>query len=185
MAEAGGYKIRSQNAVHFITFAVVEWIDVFTRKEYKDIVIESLKHCQDQKGLNIHAWVMMSNHVHFILSAKEGFKLSFILRDFKKFTSSEITKAIESNINESRKDWMLKIFKTAGSVNVRNTSYQFWRQDNKPVELDTIKMIDQRLEYLHNNPVEAGIVDRAEDYLYSSARDYAGIKGLLEIEFLD
>ena len=62
----GGYKIRNQNAIHFITLSVVEWVDVFTRKGYKDIVIDSLRHCQEQKGLNIHAWVIMSNHVHFI-----------------------------------------------------------------------------------------------------------------------
>jgi putative transposase len=164
MAEAGGFKIRNQNAVHFITFAVVEWVDVFTWREYKDIVVDSLKHCQEQKGLNIHAWIIMSNHVHFILSSKEGFKLSNILRDFKKFTSTEVTKSIESSKYENRKNWILKLFRAAGRKNVRNTSYQFWRQDNKPIELDTNKMIDQRLEYLHNNPVVAGIVDRAEDY---------------------
>lgn len=83
---AGGYKIRNQNAIHFITFAVVEWVDVFTRKDYKGILINSLIHCQKEKGLDVHAWVIMSNHVHFILSAKEGFKLSNILCDFKKFT---------------------------------------------------------------------------------------------------
>jgi putative transposase len=185
MSEAGGYKIRNQNAVHFITFAVVEWIDVFTRRYYNHIVVDSLRYCQKQKGLNIHAWVIMSNHVHFILSAREGFKLSNILRDFKKHTSTEVIRAIESNKFESRKDWMLGIFRTTGTNNIRNVVYQFWRQDNKPIELATNKMIDQRLEYVHNNPVEAGIVERAEDFLYSSARDYAEIKGLLEIEFLD
>ena len=182
---AGGYKIRNQNAIHFITFAVVEWVDVFTRKDYKDILISSLKHCQKTKGLNIHAWVIMSNHVHFILSAKEGFKLSNILRDFKKFTSTEIIHAIERNSYESRKQWMLRIFKESGKENDRNVSYQFWQQDNRPVELDTNKMIDQRLDYIHNNPVETGIVDQPEDYLHSSARDYSGIKGLLDIEFID
>jgi putative transposase len=182
---AGGYKISNQNAIHFITFAVVEWVDVFTRKVYKDILISSLKHCQKTKGLSIHAWVFMSNHVHFVLSAKEGFKLSDILRDFKKFTSSEILQTIENIRYESRKDWMLWIFKNAGRNNDRNVSYQFWQQDNRPVELDTNKMIDQRLEYIHNNPVEAGIVGQPEDYLYSSAKDYSGLKGLLNIAFID
>ncbi len=184
MAE-GGYKIRNQNAIHFVTFAVVKWVDVFTRKEYKDILLESLKHCQREKGLIIYAWVIMSNHVHFILSAKENFELSSILRDFKKHTSFKIRELIENNFYESRKEWMLNIFREAGLKNRRNMNYQFWRQDNKPIELDTNKMSEQRLNYIHENPVKEGIVDQPYHYLYSSACDYAGMKGLLDIDFLD
>ena len=99
----GGYKIRNQAAIHFLTFAVVEWVDVFTRKEYRDIVLNSLKHCQDEKDLLLHCWCIMSNHVHLIASAKNN-DLSDILRDFKKFTSKQIIAAIEANRHESRKD---------------------------------------------------------------------------------
>lgn len=180
----GGYKIRNQQGLHFITFAVVEWIDVFTRQQYRDILIESLAYCIKQKGLNLHAWVIMSNHVHFIASAKDENKLSDILRDFKKFTSIKILESIKNNPSESRKEWMLAIFKAKGKENSRNSTYQFWRQDNKPVELTDNIMIDQRLNYTHNNPVEAGIVENAEDYLYSSAKDYCGEQGLLNIELL-
>lgn len=101
-----GYTIKNQHAVHFITFAVVQWVDVFSRKEYTAILIESLKHCQKEKGLKIHAWCIMSNHVHLILSATEPNKLSDILRDLKKFTSNNIIKAILENDMESRKSWM-------------------------------------------------------------------------------
>ena len=80
----GGYKIRNQTETHFITFAVVYWIDVFSRKQYRDIVVDSLRYCQQNKGLILHAWVIMSNHVHFIISAQDDSKLSDILRDFKK-----------------------------------------------------------------------------------------------------
>lgn len=76
-----GYKIRDQYAVHFITFAVVEWIDVFTRKAYADIVLDSLRHCMQNKGLKVHAWCIMSNHIHLIVSATNG-NLSDLLRDF-------------------------------------------------------------------------------------------------------
>src|SRR5882672_8497949 len=85
----GGYKIRNQAAIHFITFAVVEWIDVFTRKEYRDIVLESIKYCQAEKGLLLHCWCIMSNHLHLIASAKNN-NLSDILRDFKKFTGKQV-----------------------------------------------------------------------------------------------
>lgn len=113
----GGYKIRNQQGLHFITFAVVEWVDVFTRQQYRDVLIESLDYCVKQKGLNLHAWVIMSNHVHFIMSAKEGQKLSDILRDFKKFTSVKIIEGIKNNTYESRKEWMLAIFKAKGKEN--------------------------------------------------------------------
>jgi REP element-mobilizing transposase RayT len=102
-----GYSIKDQQAIHFISFAVVQWVDVFTRKEYADILVGSLKFCQTSKGLNVHAWCIMSNHLHLIVSAKEPNKLSDILRDFKKFTSSQILKAIAENNKESRKNWML------------------------------------------------------------------------------
>lgn len=180
----GGYKIRNQQGLHFITFAVVEWIDVFTRQQYRDIIIESMDYCIKHKGLNLHAWVIMSNHVHFIMSAKEEQKLSDILRDFKKFTSVKIIEGIKNNPYESRKEWMLAIFKAKGKENSRNITHQFWRQDNQPKELTDNMMIDQRLNYIHNNPVEAGIVENAVDYLYSSAKDYSGEQGLIKIELL-
>src|SRR5687767_12702944 len=101
----GGYKIRDQQAMHFITFAVVEWVDALTRQEYKEIILDSLRYCIKEKGLEVYSWVIMSNHVHFILSAKEGFKLSDILRDFKRHTSVKIIEAIKNNPQESRKEW--------------------------------------------------------------------------------
>lgn len=181
----GGYKIRNQGAVHFVTFAVVEWIDVFTRKQYRDIVLDSIKFCQAEKGLWLHSWCIMSNHLHLIVSAKEN-NLSDVLRDFKKFTSKELIKAINDNKQESRRDWMLDIFKREGAKNSRNTEYQFWRQDNQPMELYSGAFTFQKMNYIHQNPVEAGIVERAEDYLYSSAKDYHLQKkcGLLEVVFI-
>lgn len=171
--------------MHFITFAVVDWVDVFTRMEYRDIVVESLRYCQQKKGLNLHGWTLMSNHIHLIISARDGYSPSEILRDFKKFTSYHILRAIEQNSRESRRDWMLQLFKKAGQLNSRNATFQFWQQDNQPKELNSNEMLDQKLNYIHNNAVEAGLVVNAEDWLYSSAVDYAGGKGLLKIVFLD
>ncbi len=179
------YKIRDQTKLHFITFAVVEWVDVFTRRIYKNALIDSLTYCQENKGLLLYAWCIMSNHVHLIISSKEGIKQEDIIRDFKRHTSKQLLKLIEENKQESRKNWMLWIFKKAGERNSNNKNYQFWRQDNHPIELSTNKVMEQRLDYLHNNPVEAGIVEEPAHYLYSSARDYAGIKGLLTIKFIE
>jgi putative transposase len=133
----------------------------------------------------LHSWCLMSNHVHLVVSAKEH-NPSDILRDFKKYTGKQIIKAIAEHPAESRREWMPQIFKKAGEANSRNTNYQFWRQDNQPKELYSEKFTNQKLEYIHNNPVEAGIVEKAEEYLYSSARDYYYGKncGLLKLELL-
>lgn len=181
----GGYKIRDQSAIHFITFAVSGWVDVFTRSQYSDIVLDSWRYCQQEKGLLLHAWCIMSNHLHFIASSKNA-DLSGTLRDFKTFTSKAIIKAIGDNKKESRRDWMLNVFRNAGEANSRNKEFQFWRQDNHPIELYSAAFIVQRINYIHQNPVRAGMVERAEHYLYSSAKDYFHSKkcGLIDISFL-
>ncbi len=123
---SGGYKIRDQSAVHYLSFAVVEWIDVFTRPIYQDIILDSLRYCQQKRGLILNAWCLMQNHMHLVASACNQ-DLSAILRDFKSFTSTQIVKAITANRQESRKDWMLSIFRKCGEANSRNNEYQFWR----------------------------------------------------------
>ena len=178
------YRIYSSQDIYFITFAVVEWVDALSRRYYKDIILDSLKYCQQNKGLIIYAYVIMNNHIHLIASAKENYNLSDILRDLKKFTSKKLIEEIENNIQESRKRWMLWLFRSNGERNSNNEQYQFWQQDNHPICLDNGALIDQRLDYLHNNPVAEGIVEEPEHYIYSSARDYAGIKGLLDIVLL-
>ena len=168
------YKFKNPEGVYFISFAVKDWVDVFTRNEYKHILIESLEYCQQNKGLELFAWCIMTNHLHLIARSTDGLLLSDILRDFKKFTSKAVLKAIKDNIQESRKEWLLKQFTVGKGI-------QFWRSDNRPIELWSNAVIDQKLNYVHQNPVEAGLVFRAEDYVYSSARDYAGERGLLKV----
>ena len=178
------YRIYDQNALHYITIATVEWIDFFTRRKYKDIIVDSLVYCRKGKGLELYCYVVMTNHIHLICRAKEGFKLSDILRDFKRHTAKYIIKQIQENPQESRREWLLEILQKAGSKNQKNKIYQFWRQDNHPVALTKTETIDQKLDYIHNNPVEEGFVQRPEDYLYSSARNYAELDNVLEIDFI-
>jgi REP element-mobilizing transposase RayT len=123
----------------------------------------------------------MTSHVHLVARAHDGHKMADILRDLKKFTSKQIIKAIEENQQESRREWLLTMFSNAGHFNANNTTYQFWRQDNHPIELYTPYVMKQKLDYIHNNPVIEGIVEHPHEYLYSSARNYAEIHGLLEV----
>lgn len=172
------YKFHNPDGIYFTTLTVEGWTDVFTRNEYKNILIDNLQYCQQNKGLEIFAWCIMTNHLHLIIRAKEGFLLQDILRDFKKFTSKVLVKAIKENIRESRKEILLKQFVTPQGI-------RFWQRDNKPIELWSNAVISQKLHYIHQNPVEEGIVFKAEEYMYSSAYDYAGGKGMLDIVLID
>jgi REP element-mobilizing transposase RayT len=125
----------------------------------------------------LYGWCVMSNHIHLLARAKDQ-NLSDILRDFKKFTSKQIIKAIEQNERESRKEWMIRIFKEQGEKNSRNKEYQFWRQDNQPKECYSPKFSLQKLNYIHNNAVEAGLVDKAEEY-YTVAQEIIFMETML------
>ena len=179
------YKFSNPDGIYFVSFACVQWVDVFVRQKYSEVLIDSLCYCQKQKGLVIHAWCIMPSHVHLIISRSQTPTLSDIMRDFKKFTSDKILKMIMEESGESRKSWMMWLFGSAGKENPNNTHYQFWQQDNHPEELITNHFMEQKLNYLHFNPVVAGFVDKPMDFLLSSARDYAGIPGLIDnISFL-
>lgn len=174
-----GYIVRNQYALHFLTFTVVDWVDVFTRKIYRDIVLDSFKYCQEQKGLILKGYVVMSNHIHLLAQSKEG-KLSDSIRDFKKFTAQMILKQMLNN-GESRSAWMLKRFEFAAKSNSKNSEYQFWQVGNHPEEIYSEKFFWTKLNYIHMNPIRLGIVSKASDYLYSSASNYVGKESLINI----
>ena len=182
---SGKYKPGDDAIAHFVTFTVFNWIDALTRSEYKDIIVDSLRYCSENKGMKLHAWVIMSNHVHLIMSTSGDQKISFLMRDLKKFTSKMIFPAIRDNPRESRAAWMIWMFERAGKRNSNNTDFQFWQEGYHPVELSTPAMLRQRLNYLHENPVRAGIVFEPQDYVYSSGIDYyTGRKGKIAVELL-
>lgn len=178
-----GYQIYNQEALYYLTFQIVEWVDVFTRKEYKNIAISSFDFCRKKKGLELYAYVIMSNHIHLIARAKEGYLLSDIIRDFKKFTANQLLEKIQQP-QESRRDWMLKRFEFAAKKHQRNSQYQVWTHENHAIELFSNDFTKQKLNYIHQNPVRAGIVREAHEYMYSSACNYAGIETVLEIDML-
>ncbi|MEP4095753.1 transposase [Reichenbachiella sp.] len=173
------YKFRDPEGIYFVTSTVVHWIDLFTRREFKYIVVDSLKYCQKEKGLIIHAWVLMPSHLHMVISTN-GKPLESIMRDFKKHTSRAIIKELD-RINESRKEWLMRAFGNAAKKVKRVTSYKVWQDGNHPILLDTNQLQEQKVDYIHRNPVETEVVDESVYYWYSSARDYSGQKGLLEV----
>src|SRR5688572_19752043 len=137
------YKIDDKEGMYFVTMTIVDWIDVFTRREMKLAIINSLKFCQKNKGLVIYAWCLMHNHLHMIISAKPGFDLSGILRDFKKFTSKKIVQLIKDE-PESRREWMLYRFEYAGKYKKRITGYKVWQDGNQPKQITGTRFMLQK-----------------------------------------
>lgn len=151
------YRIHDQYGQYFITCSVHQWVDVFTRKTYVDILLSSIRYCQQHKGLKVYAWVVMSNHIHMIVSSDKE-KLSDIIRDFKKFTSSKLVEAIKDNPKESRKGWLLWLLKKEDKIT-------FWQEGYHGEEIITQAFFDSKLTYIHMNPVKAGMVEKEEEYL--------------------
>ena len=175
-----GYQIKDQSAAHYLTLQVVNWVDIFTRQSCRDIIIDSLLFCQREKGLEIFAWVIMSNHIHLLVRSSTD-QLSDTIRDFKKFTSKKLIEHISENPLESRKEWLLHLFSHAARRQNKMGDFQIWTHKNHAIEVTSNSFVESKTEYIHNNPVKAGIVSKPEDYLYSSAPFYANGEGLIKV----
>ena len=177
------YKFHNPDGLYFVSFATVNWVDVFTRAVYCEIVVDSLKYCQSNLGMQLYCWCLMPNHAHLIFRATDG-RPAKLLGRFKEFTAKRIVKEIERNVRESRRNWLLRTFEAAGEKSSNVQRYQFWQHDNHPIELISNYFIEQKSHYIHQNPVEAGYVTEAHHWKYSSATDYSGGKGLVPVDFL-
>ena len=174
------YSIRGDKS-YFLTMTVVDWIDVFTRKNHKLTIVESLEYCQKHKGLNIYAWCLMPSHLHLLINTEIGFDLADVIRDFKKFTSKKIVEAIICE-PESRREWMLNRFDYAGKYNNKIKNYKFWQDGNHAIEVYSPKVTWEKIDYIHQNPVEEMLVALPEDYWFSSARNYADLSSVLHVD---
>ncbi len=161
--------------VYFLTSTVVGWIDVFTRREYCEILLDSLQYSQQNKSLEIYAYVIMPSHLHLVARRSEG-SLSDFLRDFKSFTAKTIMEDIEENPRESRKEWLMHMFRFHAKYQAQNKELMFWQKTNHPIELDSPSLVDQKIDYVHQNPVTAGIVTDDSYYVYSSANPLSRLK---------
>lgn len=191
------YKIDpNPEKMHFITMSTVDWVDIFTKAVYFEILINSLKFCQKEKGLIIHAYVLMTNHLHMIVrcarllgsqaSSQRAFgapplrgdhtsfasdhqskpRLSQILQDFKRHTATKIFKELQ----EDNRTYIQEVLRYQRSN--KNIEFQLWQHDNHPIVIESDKFFQQKLVYIHNNPVKQQFVEAPEHWLYSSARNY-------------
>jgi len=168
------YKIYN-DGLHFITMTVVGWLDVFTRREYQDVLIESFIYCQKNKNLKLYCYCIMPSHIHFIANSENG-NLSEILKDLKSYTAKNIIKAIEENIQESRKELLLQQFRYYGTNSPQKQTMQFWQHHNHAFYLYSNEMIEQKMNYIHQNPVKEGFVCEPQDWRLSSANINSPLK---------
>ena len=174
------YKIQENDRANFLTMTTVGWVDIFTRKNHKMVIVDSLAYCQKNKGLEIYGWCLMHSHLHLICRAVDGFQLTDILRDFKKFTSKKIANQILEE-PESRKEWLLPLLQKYCEHLKRDQKFKLWQDGNHAKVIYTNGFFYEKLNYIHQNPVKDMLVENAEDYLFSSARNYAERPGLLDI----
>lgn len=170
------FVIRDGAYPHFVTSSVVYWIPVFCRDDYFRILTDSLTFCVREKGLRIHAYVVMPNHFHLMCSQTDG-EISEVIRRLKTFTSRQIADMLEQ---DGRSSW-LAAMRSAGAR--RRAEVKVWQDEFHPEELRSERFFTQKLDYIHNNPVRAGYVDDPAEWKYSSAGFYyKGRESLVPIE---
>jgi REP element-mobilizing transposase RayT len=185
MLQAEDHIILEQQGCSYLTLNVVDWIDIFIRPVYKQVIVESLNYFIDKKGLTVYAWCLMTNHLHLMVQANQGYGLSPLISDLKKFTSRLILEDIDVE-PDSRRKWMLQKFQQASDSLKLLEKFQVWQSSVNPiyVDLNNSSSVKSQLDHIHCNPVRDRIVMLPEDYLYSSASDYAGIKGLVKVQLI-
>jgi len=169
------YKIYEPSQPHFVTCTILHWIPIFTNQESVSIVINSLKYLQKSDNLKIYAYVILENHLHLVVQSND---LAKTMAKFKRYTAIEIIKLIKRK-NISTILEQLAFYKKAHK---KDREYQLWQEGIQPKQIISHKMMKEKIEYIHNNPVKRGYIDNPIHWRYSSARDYEGIKGLIDIE---
>jgi REP element-mobilizing transposase RayT len=179
------HKIRDQHGLNFLTCTICGWIDLFSRAEYRNIILESWKFCSKHKGLQVWGYVIMTNHIHFIANTKAPYKLEAVMRDFKSYTARQIIDFLLDKTNsESRREWLLFMFRYFAHHHKGAQEHQVWQHDNHPIELYSEKVTIQKLRYIHANPIRAQLVQKPEDWVYSSASNYAEGHGIYDVNLL-
>ena len=164
------WKVHSDTKYYFCTTSITKWYPIFTRIEYFTLIIDSLKFCQSNKNLSIHAYVIMLNHMHLIISADEPRAIPNIFRDFKRHTSSEISSLLKTH----KESEALRVFNEIATESGKDQEYKVWQSGYHPIGIQSEQFFNQKLDYIHQNPVKKGYVNDPIHWRYSSAANYAG-----------
>ena len=168
------YRIVDPKLPHFVTCTVINWLPIFTRPETVNILLESIRFLQ-KEGLKVYAWVVLENHLHMIVQADN---LPEMMQRFKRHTA----KSCLAYLKQHQVNTLLSQLAEFKKLHKVDRDFQFWQEGYHPEWIQNDEMMRQKMEYIHQNPVKRGYVDLAEHWRYSSARDFVGLAGLLEIE---
>ena len=171
------YKIYEPTHPHFVTCTVLHWLPLFTNRDSVQIILDSLTYLQKSDNMTLFSYVILENHLHLVISSDD---ISKTMQKFKSYTAFELLKLLEKN-NAST---LLKQFAFHKKAHRKENSYQIWEEGFHPKLIQSEQMMFEKINYIHHNPVKRGFVDEAEHWRYSSARDYKGVDGLLEVERL-
>ncbi|HGZ70621.1 MAG TPA: transposase [Nitratifractor sp.] len=169
------YKIYEPTHPHFLTCTILNWLPIFTRKESVQIIIDSLKYLQKEENLKLYAYVILENHLHLIAQSDD---IAKSMRHFKSFTAKELLKLLQ----KENANTLLEQFRFYKKAHKKDREYQIWQEGYQPKLIQSDAMMIAKINYIHENPVKRGYVDEAKHWRYSSARDYEGIKGLIEVQ---
>ncbi|GFO62977.1 transposase [Geomonas paludis] len=169
------YKASDGSSTHFVTSTIVEWIPLFTSARYCGIVTDSLCFCRERKGLQLHAYVIMDNHVHLVVTAPD---VTVFMRDFKSFTGKKIIELLDAE----KKNWLLGRLEFFKKEYKTESQHQVWQEGFHPQVISFEEMYRQKLDYVHSNPVRRGLVSSPEHWVYSSASNYFQGAGIIDVD---
>ena len=174
------YKIfKNDDSLYFLTMNVIKKIPVFTNSSCMDIILENFTFYRENQHLRIFSYVIMDNHIHLIASHPDN--LSQVIQNFKSFTLKELIE----RLHKDERDWILKLMSEYKSDYKQESTFQFWEEGNHPKQIQNIEMFNQKVEYIHYNPVRRGSVSDELHWTYSSARNFTGIESVFEVDKLD
>jgi putative transposase len=171
------YSIRETQAPHFLTCTIINWIPVFTRPQTVDIILNALQYRQQHNDWKVYGYVILENHLHLVVQADD---LLAELPLFKSYTARQLI----DYLKECHAERVLKQMAFFRKAHKLDREYQCWEEGSHPQLIQNAEMLRQKLDYIHFNPVKRGYVDKPEDWRYSSARNYAGLEGLMPV-FMD
>jgi REP element-mobilizing transposase RayT len=168
------YRIYDEKAPHFVTCTVLNWIPLFTRPQTTAIVLDALSYRQERTGWRVYGYVILENHLHLVVQAED---LAVELPRFKSYTARKLIDYLQDN----RVERLLKQLAFFRKEHKQDRDYQLWEEGSHPEVIENEMVLRQKLEYIHRNPVKRGYVDDPAHWRYSSARNYAGLPGLIPV----
>ena len=168
------YHIFDTDYPYFLTCTIVGWLPVFTRPEAVQVLFDSWQYLQQHRDFKLYGYVVLENHLHLIASAPN---LANDIKSFKMYTAGRIIELLEHHGAQV----ILRQLRALKLRHKTKSQYQVWQEGSMPKQIMDNAMMRQKLEYIHNNPVKRGYVEEACHWRYSSARNYAGLPGLIDI----